>query len=198
MRIWCIFSFLSFIDTLFLYIRSCDHLYTYIVLILFICWCMFLSPLHVLFLFYLYALASYHLNAIYYFCFTQRCLDEFCLKCFKNTGCQILLAINSLLAKFFKSLCRDRFYCINKWVWVEWFMTSLICSFVYCGFLTDCQRGRLLGHMWIMLETYVNILCNWLILWQNALYLYLGRFRMSLNISRNLVLRSSNEAFKSV
>ena len=28
-----------------------------------------------------------------------------CLKCFKNTSCQSLLAINSLLAKFFKSLC---------------------------------------------------------------------------------------------
>ena len=40
-------------------------------------------------------------------------------------------------------------------------MTSLICSFVCCGFVTDCQRGRLLGHMCIMLGTYVNILCNW-------------------------------------
>ena len=26
-------------------------------------------------------------------------------------------------------------------------MTSLICSFVSCGFVTDCQKGRLLGHM---------------------------------------------------
>ena len=32
-RILCIFSFLSFLDTLFLYMRSCDHLQTYIVLI---------------------------------------------------------------------------------------------------------------------------------------------------------------------
>ena len=46
-----------------------------------------------------------YLHAIYYFCFTQRCLDEFCLKCFRNTGCQSLLARNSLLAKIFKSLC---------------------------------------------------------------------------------------------
>ena len=29
-----------------------------------------------------------------------------------------------------------------------------------------------------LFRTYVMILCNWLILWQNALYLYLGRFRM--------------------
>ena len=33
MKILCIFSFLSFLDTLFLYMRSCDHLSTYIVLI---------------------------------------------------------------------------------------------------------------------------------------------------------------------
>ena len=43
---------------------------------------------------------------------------------------------------------------------------------------------QLLGHMWIMLGTYVNILCNWLILWQNALYLQLGRFMMCLMLQR--------------
>ena len=67
--------------------------------------CLLHLPLHVLFLFYFYAHASYYLYAIYYFCFTIRSLDEFCLKCFRNTGCQSLLAINSLLTKFFKSLC---------------------------------------------------------------------------------------------
>ena len=41
-------------------------------------------------------------------------------------------------------------------------MTSLICSFFCCGFVTDCQRGRLLGHVFHMLGTYVNILRNWL------------------------------------
>ena len=38
------FSFLSFIVTLFLCFRSCDHFYACIVLILFICGCMFISP----------------------------------------------------------------------------------------------------------------------------------------------------------
>ena len=52
---------------------------------------------------------------------------------------------------------RIDFIVFNKWIWVEWFMTSLICSFVCCSFVTDCQRGRLLGHMWIMLGTYINI-----------------------------------------
>ena len=67
---------------------------------------MFFSPtLTSVVSFLFYAHASYYLYAIYYFCFTPRCLDEFYLKCFRNTGCQSLLAINTLLAKFFKSLC---------------------------------------------------------------------------------------------
>ena len=41
-------------------------------------------PLHVLFLFYLYTYVSYIVHAIYYFCFTLRCLDEFCLKVFQK------------------------------------------------------------------------------------------------------------------
>ena len=36
------------------------------------------------------------------------------LKCFRNTSYQSLLAINSLLEKFFKSFCEDRFYCIQQ------------------------------------------------------------------------------------
>ena len=109
-----------FLFLYFRYIYSCTWvlwpLLTYIVLIFFIYVdvCFFHLSLHVLFLFSLYAHASYYLYAIYYFCFTQRCLDEFCLKCFRNTGCQSLLAINSLLAKFFKSLCYDRFYYIQQ------------------------------------------------------------------------------------
>ena len=35
-------------------------------------------------------------------------LMSFVLKCFRNTGCQSLLAINSLLAKFFKSRSEER------------------------------------------------------------------------------------------
>ena len=60
-RITCIFSSLSFIDTLFLYFRSCDHFidihYTYL---LYMWMCIsFTYPLHVLFLFSLYTHASY-------------------------------------------------------------------------------------------------------------------------------------------
>ena len=94
-RLFCIF--LLFLLLLPYVHRSCDHL-TYIVLIFWyiymcvcVCWCMFIHlSLYVLFLFSLYAHASYLLYAIFYFCFTLRYCDEFCLKCFKNTGCQSL------------------------------------------------------------------------------------------------------------
>ena len=100
MRTFCIFCFLSLLDTLFLY-KPCTYVDIYIEVII----TFFHLSLHVFFFFFLYAHDSYILYAIYYFCFTLRWRDEFCLKCFKNTGCQSLLAMNSLLAKFFKSLC---------------------------------------------------------------------------------------------
>ena len=55
------YPFFFFFDTLFLYFRSCDHFYTYIVLIFFIYVdvCFFQLPLHVLFLFFLYTHVSY-------------------------------------------------------------------------------------------------------------------------------------------
>ena len=107
-RITCIFFFSLLQIHLFLYLRSCDHfLHTLYLFSLYVDVCFFHLSLHVLFLFFLYTHGSYYLYAIYYFCFTQICLDEFCLKCFRNIGCQSLLAINSLLTKFFKSLYQD-------------------------------------------------------------------------------------------
>ena len=100
------------LTSLFLY-TGLVTMFTYIVLI-FDDVCLLQLPLHVLFLFYLYVHASYILYGIYYFYLTLRCLDKFCLKCFRNTGCQSLLVMNTILAKFFKSLCWDRFYCIQQ------------------------------------------------------------------------------------
>ena len=156
-------------------------------------------PFHVLFLFSLYTHASYYLYAIYYFCFTQRCLDEFCLKCFRNTGCQSLFAINSLLAKFFKSLYYDRFYCIQQ-VNMSWVIYNFSHMFIYLlWFCHGLPKGEMVRtYVFHMLRTYVMILWNWFILWQNALYLYLRRLRMCLYTSRNHVLWSSVETFKSV
>ena len=60
-------------------------------------------------------------------------------------------------------------------------------------------RYKMLGHMcFSCYRTYAMILCNSFILWQNTLYLYLGRLRMCLTTSRNHVSRSSVEAFKFV
>ena len=44
----------------------------------------------------------------------------------------------TLFLQSFSRVCvRIDFIVFHKWVWVEWFMTSLICSFVYCGFVMD-------------------------------------------------------------
>ena len=66
-RTYCIFSFLYFLDTLFLHCDSkpCTYvdIYIYILRLLL----QFHLSLHVLFLFSLYAHASYILYAIFYF-----------------------------------------------------------------------------------------------------------------------------------
>ena len=146
------FILLGGVLTSFFLYTSLVTIFTYIVLIfdiyLYVDVGLLHLPLHMLFLFSFYTHVSYILYAIFFFFFTQRCLNEFCLKCFKNTGYQSLLAINSLLAKIFKSLCYDRFYCIQQvnMSWVIYNFSHI--SFVCRGFVTDCQRGRLLGNMW--------------------------------------------------
>ena len=93
---FCIFSFHYPLDTLSLVHWSCDHLV--IANLVFIidkyiwwgCYYIFslIAPYVVSFLsLYICFLFMY---PIFYFCFTLRCFDEFCLKCFKNTGCQNL------------------------------------------------------------------------------------------------------------
>ena len=139
-------------------------MFTYIVFI-FDDVCLLHLSLHVLFLFFLYTHISYFLYAIFYFCFTQRCLDEFCLKYFRNTGCQSLLAINSLLAKFFKSLCYDRFYYIQQ-VNMSLVIYDFSHMFIYLlWFWHGLPKEKIVRtYVFHMLRTYVTILCNWLIL----------------------------------
>ena len=82
----------SFFWLLLLVHRSCDHVYiyyAYLDIYLYDDVCLLHLPLHMLFLFFLYTHVSL-LYAIFYFFFTLRCLDEFCLKCFRNTSCQSL------------------------------------------------------------------------------------------------------------
>ena len=117
--------------------RSCDYVYIHCAYLWYIYddVCLLHLTLHVLFLFFFYTHVSYLMYAILYFCFTLRCLDEFCSKCFKFTGCKSLLVINSFLAKFFKSLYYDRFYCIQQvsmsWVIYD-FSHMFICLLWFC------------------------------------------------------------------
>ena len=82
-----------------------------------------------------------------------------------------------------------------SWVIYDFFY-MFICLLWFCYRLPKGEIVR--TYVLYLLRTYVTTLCNWLIFWQNALYLYLGRFRMCLNASRNHISRSSVEAFKSV
>ena len=69
-----------------------------------------------------------------------------------------------------------------SWVIYD-FSHMFICLLWFCHGLPKGEIVR--TYVFYMLRTYVMILCNWLIPWQNVLYLYLGRLRMCLNISRN-------------
>ena len=125
--------------------------------------------------------------AIYYFCFTLRFLDEFCLKCFRNTGCQSLSCHRLSSYKVFQEFLLCRFYCIQQvnmsWVIYD-FSYMFICLLWFCHRLPNGEIVR--TYVIHLLETYVTILCNWLILWQNTLYLYLGRSRMCLILQETL------------
>ena len=74
------------------------------------------------------------------------------------------------------------------------FSHMFICLLWFChGF----PKGEIVRtYVFHLLGTYVNILCNWLILWSNALYLYLDRSRMFLILQKtrfqDQVLKSSS------
>ena len=86
--------------------RSCDHVYIYCA---YLWWCMSSSPILTCVVSFLSLYTYFYVYAIYYFYLTLRCFDEFCLKCFRNTGFQSLLAINSLIAKFSRVCVRIDF-----------------------------------------------------------------------------------------
>ena len=144
------------------------------------CWCMFLIhlPFHVLFLFSLYTHASYYFVCNLLFLFHTKMPWWVLFKVFQKY-------------KLSKSTCHKLSFC------------KVFQEFVLGYILLYSTSEYKLSDLWLLsyvhiLRTYVMILCNWFILWQNALYLYLGRLRMCLNTSRNYVSRSSVEAFKSV
>ena len=99
---------------------------TYIFFIYMMMLLSFHLSLYVLFLFSLYIHVSYYVCNLL-FLFHTICLDEFYLKCFKNTGYQNLSCHELSSRKVFQEFVLGLdFIVFNKWLWVEWFMTSFI------------------------------------------------------------------------
>ena len=112
-RITCIFFFSLFQIHLFLYMSfvtiidiHCTY-FLYMLMYVFFTYpymcCFFSLFIHILLITCMQSIISVsHKDAL---------MSFFFLKCFRNISYPSLLAINSLLAKFFKSLCQDKFYC---------------------------------------------------------------------------------------
>ena len=80
--------------------------------------CLFHLSLHVMFLFFIYTHVSL-LYSIFNFCFTLRCRDEFCLKCFRNTSCQNLPCHELSSCKIFQAFVLGLYFIVfDKWLWV--------------------------------------------------------------------------------
>ena len=128
------FSFLyTGLTTMFIYIVLIFDIYIYIYI-----WCVSSPPTSTCVVSSLSLYTCLFMYAISCFCFTLRCLDEFCLKCFRKIGHQSLSCHRLSSCKVFQEFVLGLdFIVFNKWVWVEWFMTSFICSSVCCGFVTN-------------------------------------------------------------
>ena len=121
------FSFLyTSLVTMFTYIVLIFDIYIYDI-------CLFHLPLHMLFLFSLYTRVSL-LYAIFYFCFTLRCLDEFCLKCFRNTGCQNLPYHELFSCKIFQEFVLGiLLYLTSDYELSDlWLLSYFICLLWFC------------------------------------------------------------------
>ena len=70
-----------------------------------------------------------------------------------------------------------------SWVFYG-FSHMIICLLWFCHRFPNGEIVR--TYVFHLLGTYVNILCNWLILWQNTLYLYLRRSRMFLILQETI------------
>ena len=77
-----------------------------------------------------------------------------------------------------------------SWVIYD-FSHMLICLLWFCHGLPKGEIVR--TYVFHMLGAYVTILCNWLILWQTTLYLYLGRSKMCL-IPQETLFQVQNHA----
>ena len=134
--------------TMFTYIVLIFEIYIFIYIYIYDV-CLLHLSLHVLFIFFLYTHISYLLYEIFLFLFHTKMPWWVLFKVFQKYRLSKSFLLWILFLQSFSRVCvRINFIVFNKWVWVEWFMTSLICSFVCCDFVMDCQRGRLFRHMW--------------------------------------------------
>ena len=140
----------------FLYIGLVT-MFTYIVLI-------FDIYIYMMYVFFTYHIMCFFFPSLYtcfllivcnllYFCFTLRCCNEFCLKCFRNIGCQSLSCHEFSSYKVFQEFMLGLdFIVFSKWVWVEWFDFShmFICLLWFCH---ELPKGKII-------RTYVNHVRN--------------------------------------
>ena len=75
----------------------------------------------------------------------------------KNRLLRSIMPWTLFLQSFSKVYVRIRFYCIQQVIMSLVIYDFSHTSFVCCGFVMDCQRERLLGHMWNLLE---HMLCK--------------------------------------
>ena len=134
---------------LLLVLRSCDHVYIH---------CAYLWYIYIYMMMYVFFTCLY--ICCFFFIFIHMFLIFVCnlfflshtkmpwwvlFKVFQKYRLSKSSLSWTLFLQSFSRVCvRIDFIVFNKWVWVKWFMSSLICSFVCCSFVTDCQRGRLL------------------------------------------------------
>ena len=103
-----------------------------------------------------------------------------CSSMFCSSFCSMLmLGLHALMLDIMSMVmsCLDLCVCMH-----------VLCSLhVSCYFPCACALYAMFvcldlvrTYVFHLLRTYVILLCDWLILWKNALYLYLGRYRMCL------------------
>ena len=132
--------------------RSCDHVYIhafclslryiYIYILWWWWWCMSSSPISTCIVSFLSLYTCFFIVCNLLFLFHTKMPWWVLFKVFQKYRLSKSSMPWTLFLQSFSRVCaRIDFIVFNKWVWVEWFMTFLICSFVCCG-LSRIAKGR--------------------------------------------------------
>ena len=118
-------------------------------------------PLHVLFLFFLYTHVSLCMQSL--FLFHIWCLDEFLFKCFRKAGCESLSCHELSSYKIFQEFMLGLNLFCNSTNGYKFSDLRLLSQFIcFLWFCHGLPKGEIVRGIFYI---------NWLILWQNALYL---------------------------